>query len=142
MLITLNGETLVAPLPDVPSSPVTPVVAPDLRGHPPLHEALHFSERLTAGHDMEMIGHQAERKNRYVELPSGFGEQGYEVAVITRSVKNSRAAVAAIEQVKNLTVDGPSRYSWHVERLRNRPDTPKKGTGYFFILAQRENPKK
>jgi hypothetical protein len=64
MIILLNGKTLEPGLPEVTMTPVMPMVAADMTGHPPLHERTECVRSRGLQHEMKMIRHQTEGKER------------------------------------------------------------------------------
>ena len=63
MVILLNGKTFETPLPHMPMTPVVPMVAADMTGHPPLHEAAQCSDGGWLHHQVKIIRHQTEAKH-------------------------------------------------------------------------------
>ena len=59
MLIFLCGKCLEPALPDVTAGPVTPQVAPHVRGHQPVHPAAQVAVFARPKCQVEMVGHEA-----------------------------------------------------------------------------------
>lgn len=63
MAVLLKGKNFEAPLPHMPMTPVVPMVAADMTGHPALHEAAQRSDCGWLHHQVKMIWHQTEAKH-------------------------------------------------------------------------------
>lgn len=88
MAVLLNGKTFEASLPHMPMTPVVPMIAADMTGHPPLHEAAQRSGCGRLHHEMKMIRHQTEAQ--HLDWMFGFrrGEQVEERGVVAVTMKN------------------------------------------------------
>ena len=113
MAVLLNGKTFEAPLPHMPMTPVVPMVAADMTGHPPLHEATQCSGCGRLHNQMKMIRHQTEAK--HVDGMLGFrrGEQVEEGGVVAIFMKDHGSAVPTIEHMVGMAGDLTARNAWH-----------------------------
>lgn len=113
VMVLLNRETLEAPLPDMAMTAVVPMIAPDMTGHPPLHEG---TERARGGglHDeVKMIGHQADAEE--LDGVGGFrgGEQVEKGGVIAVLVEDRGTPVPPIEDMVGVSSRFSTRNSRH-----------------------------
>ena len=112
------------------------MVAPDMTGHPPLHER---AERRVAGRlqqEMKMIRHEAETEHLHRILRFGSGEQIQQGGVIPAFVKYGGVAVAAIEDMEGVTGHMAARNAGHGgegRRARGK-DAPTKVACPLFVL--------
>jgi hypothetical protein len=117
MLVALRGECLESSLPHVPAAAVSPVVAPDVAGHKPLHPAAEVGIALRPEDEMEVVRHEGEPQNRHGEALAGEVEEIDEGLVVVGVVENLGAGVAPVEDV----IKYPGRRcpcgSRHEERL-------------------------
>ena len=113
MAVLLNGKTFEAPLPHMPMTSVVPMVAADMTGHPPLHEAAQCSGGGRLHHQMKMIRHQTEAQ--HVDRMFGFrrGEQVEESGVVAIFMKDHGTAVPTIEHVVSVVGDLTAMNTWH-----------------------------
>ena len=112
MAVLLNGKNFEAPLPHMPMTPVVPMVAADMTGHPPLHEAAQCSGGGRLHHQVKMIWHQTEAK--HVDWVLGFrrGEQIEEGGVVGLLVKDHGTTVPTIEHMVGVSGDLTARNAW------------------------------
>jgi len=113
MVVLLNGKTFEAPLPYMPMTSVVPMVAADMTGHPPLHEAAQCSDCGRLHNQVKMIRHETEAK--HVDRMLGFcrGEQVEEGGVVALLVKDHGSAVPTIEYMVGVAGDLTARNAWH-----------------------------
>lgn len=96
----------------MPMTPVVPMVAADMTGHPALHEAAQCDGgRLH--NQVKMIWHQTEAQ--HVDWMLGFrrGEQVEEGGVVALLVKDHGTAVPTIEHVVSVVGDLTARNAWY-----------------------------
>ena len=89
VVILLKGKTFQTPLSHMPMTPVVPMVAAGMTGHPPLHEAAQCSDCGRLYHQVKMIWYQTEGK--HVDWMLGFrrGEQVEESVVGDLTARNT-----------------------------------------------------
>ena len=113
MPVLLNRETFESALPHMPMTAVVPMIAPDMAGHPPVHEGAEgrLTDRLE--HKMKMVGHHA--KGEYLHGMLGFsgGEQLQKGSVIPIGVKHSGTTVATIEDMEGMAGQMAARDTRH-----------------------------
>ena len=93
-------------------TPIVPMVAADMTGHPPLHEAAQCSDCGRLHNQVKMIWHQTEGK--HVDWMLGFrrGEQVEESGVVAIFMKD-HGTVPTIEHVVSVVGDLTARNTWH-----------------------------
>jgi len=113
MAILLDGKTLEPSLPHRPVTPVMLMIAPDVIGHPPLHEGIEFFTGSGRDHEMEMVGHQAEAENLNGMPGFGLAEYIKKGLVVPILSENGRAPVSTIQNMERMPSDLSSWNPWH-----------------------------
>ena len=99
MAVLLNGEAFETPLPHMPMTAVVPMIAENMTGHPPLHEATQRRFRGRLHDEMKMIRHQTDAKEFDGMLGFCRGEQVEEGGVVALLEEDRRAAIPAIQDM-------------------------------------------
>ena len=113
MVVLLNGKTFETPLPHMPMTLVVLMVAADMTGHPPLHEAAQCSGGGRLHNQVKMIRHETEAKHFDRVLGFCRGEQVEEGGVVALLVKDRGSAVPTIEHVVGMASDLTARNAGH-----------------------------
>src|SRR5262249_4764993 len=106
MIVVLNRERLVAPLPDMPRGVVVPVVAEGLGRQQPAHPPAQVAIGLWPQYEMEMVGHEAIAEDIHRDAADSLRHGVDEGIIISRLVEDRGAAIAAIQGVVNQASDG------------------------------------
>jgi hypothetical protein len=99
VLVRLDGEGLVPALPDAAARPVTHTMTLNVRGEEPMHDAPELAVGHRPSDEMDMVRHEAPRKQVDAESGADFGDQrdgDFEVVV---PMKDRRARVPARDDV-------------------------------------------
>lgn len=99
VVVVLNGKTLEAALPHMAVTPVMPMVAPDMTGHPPLHKRAEGLCSSGRNDEMEMVGHQAEAENLDGMPSFRRAEQIEASGIVAILVEDGGAAVATVQHM-------------------------------------------
>ncbi len=113
MAVFLNGKTFEAPLPHMAMTPVMPMIAADMTGHPPLHEGAERCLRDGLYDEMKMIRHQIEGQECDGMFGFGGGERVKAGGVVARVMKDRRAAIPAIQVMVGRSGDLTARNPRH-----------------------------
>jgi len=113
MRVVLNRKTFEPALPHMPVTPVMPMVAPDMTGHPPLHERAESGSGSGLHNQMKMIGHETDGEHLDGKVPFGQGKQVEEGRVVAVLVEHGRAAVATIEHMVGVSGGLSARNARH-----------------------------
>ena len=97
MMVLLNRETLEAPLPDMAMTPVMPMIATDVTGHPPLHEGTEAISGDGRDHEMKMVGHHAETQDVDRMLGFGHAEQLKEGRLVGVFMEDVDATIVTVQ---------------------------------------------
>ena len=129
MIIGLNGESLVSPLPDVARGLVTNAMPLYMRCEQPLHPPAHIAVFERTDDEMQVIRHETPgEKIDAKPLLSGSHEID-EHRVVIADMKDRRASVTASDNVSAHACRYETRATRHVER-------PSQGTGGKAIAAR------
>lgn len=121
MSILLDGKTLKAPLPDMATAAVVPMIAPDMAGHPALHEGTQGISGRGLQHEMKVIRHQTKAQDMDRKLFLRRGQQIEKRQVVGIFVKNDASAVPTVEDMIGVAGELTARNPRHdVERYENR----------------------
>ena len=121
----LNRKTFEAALPDMAPTPVMPMVAAHMTGHPPLHECTERRFCCRLQDNVKMIRHEteAEHVNRIFSFRGG--EQVEKRGVVAVLVKDDAPTVATIEHMVGVSGDLAVRHGPHGTEERSRDATEK-----------------
>jgi hypothetical protein len=99
VFVLLHGESLEAPLPDVPACFVALVVPPDVRSQEPLHPSPEVAVRQRPEHKVEMAWHEAEGQEIHFYALARAPEQFMERGVVAVVVEYNGTTVATVDYV-------------------------------------------
>jgi len=103
MSVLLNQKTFEPALPDMPMAPVMPMVAPDVAGHPPLHEGTQGCSGGWRHDQMKVIRHETDAKELDGVIGFCTGEQVEKRCVVAVFVENCRTAIPSIQDMVGVT---------------------------------------
>ena len=121
LLVLLYQERLESSLPDSTCGAVLCVLPPDVARKRPLSPACKVAGLLGPHHQVEVIGHDAGRKEWDVNPILGAVNQGQELLVVGGLVKYAGLLVAAIENVVAVVCNDEAGGTWHPAKLRHAP---------------------
>ena len=113
MIILLHNKALEAPLPYVPVSAIDLVMPPDIRRHQPLHPFAQFLCLLRPHDHMEVVWHEAVRKNFDRIEPSAQSQEVGKRLEILALMEDILLPVAAVVDVVDKSVSKGSGNSRH-----------------------------
>ncbi len=116
MAVVLNRKTFEAALPHMAVTPVMPMVASHMTGHPPLHECTErrFCRRLQE--KVKMIRHETEAEHVNRVFSFRGGEQVEKRGVVAVLVKDDGPTVATIQHMVGMASElstGNARHGPH-----------------------------
>src|SRR5438105_9445256 len=118
MIVFLDREGAKTPLPDMAAGMVVLVVTPHVRRQQPHHVVTQFAISPWPDKEVEMIRHEAVAEQAHIEalprLPQEL-EEGIEIAIL---VKDSKAAVATVEDVITVAALGRPCTARHAAHYR------------------------
>src|SRR5580704_17398267 len=101
------------------AAPVVSVITADMRRQRPLHPAAQVAVVVRPKHQVEVIGHEAERQDPHGKPLAGSGQNGDEGFVVLVLVEDRRAVVAAVQDVVAIAPNRGACGAWHLSRVRD-----------------------
>jgi len=113
ILAASTRKALVAALPDMTARVVVPMIAAHVTRQPPVHHRAEGGRGLGLQHEVEVIRHDAEAKQRNGELLLGDREQLTEGTVVGVIVEDGRPSVASVQDMIDVPGDLTTRNARH-----------------------------
>ena len=99
MAVLLNRKTFEVALPDMAMTPVMPMIAAHVAGHPPLHERAESGVGGRLHDQMKMIGYEADAEELDGVFSFRHGEQVEKCGVLAVLVEERGATVPTIQHI-------------------------------------------
>ncbi len=115
MVVLLDREGFESTLPDVSAGMVMFLVPANMSRQQPVNPSAQVPVLPGPENQVEMVGHQAEGQDPHGTAECRFSHHVEERVKIPILMKNLRAGVAPVEDVKTVTTHGGSRGSRHTE---------------------------
>jgi hypothetical protein len=136
MIVVLNRERLESSLPDVTNGLVAEPVRPHMRRHKPMHPTPESLVVLRSKHEVEVVRHQAIRKNVYGMTLARHRHERQELREIGCGMEDRPAVVGPIQDVVADPTHGRTRSSRHASECKPEPTFP---DTIFTLRCAQEN---
>ena len=111
--ILLDGKRPETPLPNMPRGLMAAMMAADMSGEEPLHEAAKVTIGEGPQHEVEVVGHEAVRQNTHREAVASQGEQIDEDRIVLVIQEDGGPSIPAIEDMVAMAGSRGAKGAWH-----------------------------